>query len=302
MMGSLDDAEDLVQETYVRAWRAYGGFERRSSLRTWLYRIATNVCLTALQSRGRRSLPSGVTAPSPYPYAPAATQPPEVAWLQPIPDALVGPPSDDPAAVAEARAGLRLALIAALQYLPPRQRAALILCEVLDWPAAEAAEALGTSTPAVKSILQRARARLREVAPAAEDVVEPTTPEVRSQLETYIRAFESSDVDVLARALVSDAAIELIPSGTWFSGITTCVPFLAAEAIGAQGDWRMLATVANGQPAVAAYFRDSAGAHRAWGVAALTCGGDGIARITVFGDPQLVAKFGFPDSLARPTP
>jgi RNA polymerase sigma-70 factor (ECF subfamily) len=297
MMGSLDDAEDLVQDTCLRAWRAYGGFERRSSLRTWLYRIATNVCLTALQHRGRRSLPSGVAAPSPYPYVPAATEPPEVAWLQPIPDALAGPPSDDPAAVAEAQAGLRLALIAALQYLPPRQRAALILCEVLDWPAAEAAEALGTSTPALKSILQRARARLREVAPAVEDVVEPTAPEVRSLLETYINAFESSDVDVLAHALVSDAAIELIPTRTWFSGITTCVPFLAAEAMGARGDWRMLVTGANDQPAVAAYFRDSAGVHQAWGVAVLTCRRDGIARITVFGDPQLVGKFAFPTSL-----
>ena len=299
MMGSLDDAEDLVQETYVRAWRHYRRFEGRSSMRTWLYRIATNVCLTALHGRARRSLPSGLGRPSAYPPLTAATETADVAWLQPMPDAMVGPPSDDPQAVAESRASLRLALIAALQYLPPRQRAALLLCEVLDWPAAEAAEALGTSTAAVKSTLQRARARLRQVAPAWEDVVEPAAPDVQSLLDTYVSAFETADVQMLARVLQADVAIEVIPSRTWFSGIGTCVPFLAAEAMFSPGDWRLLPTIANGELAAAAYLRDVGGARRAYGLAVLTCGRGGIQRITVFGDPAWVLKAGFPPTLQR---
>ncbi len=298
MMGSLDDAEDLVQETYVRAWRAAGAFDGRSSVRTWLYRIAINVCLTALHQRARRTLPSGLGSPSAYPPISAATESPDVAWLQPMPDAMVGPLSDDPQSVAESRATLRLALIAALQYLPPRQRATLILCEVLDWPAAEAAEALGTTTVAVKSTPQRARARLRDVAPDWEDVVEPVAPEVKSLLETYISTFESSDVQMLERVLAADAAIEVIPSRTWFSGRSTCVPLLAAEAMFSSGDWRMLPIMANGQPAAVAYLREaSLQTHRAYGLAVQTCRPGGTARITVFTDPELVVKAGFPDVL-----
>src|SRR3569833_155193 len=162
MMGSLDDAEDVLQDAYLRAWRAYGDFEGRSSLRTWLYRIATNACLTALQRRSRRLLPSGLTAPSDYPPDTDIPQYPRVAWLQPIPDSMVGPASDDPALIAESRAGLRLALIAALQYLAPRQRAALILCEVLDWPAAFSAGGGGAAGAAGGGGRRRARARRRE--------------------------------------------------------------------------------------------------------------------------------------------
>jgi RNA polymerase sigma-70 factor (ECF subfamily) len=221
-----------------------------------------------------------------------------VVWLQPIPDALAGPASDNPAAVVERRTDLRLALIAGLQHLPPRQRAVLILRDVLGWPAAEVAEALEISTAAVKSVLQRARARIREVAPAPEDAAEPTAPEVRSLLDTYMAAFESSDVRVLERVLRADAAIEMAPSPTWFSGLATCVRFLAASgAMGAAGDWRMLPTSANGQPAAAAYLRGSAGVHRAYGVALLTTSASRIARITVFAEPRLVERFGFPPSL-----
>src|SRR5882757_1258013 len=159
MLGAADEAEDLVQETYLRAWRAYGDFEGRSSLRTWLYRIATNACLTALEQRGRRALPSGLGSPAGDPDAPPAPAEPGLAWLQPIPDALVTSGSQDPAAIVTAREGLRLALIASLQYLPPRQRAVLLLREVLGVPASEVADMLGTSAAAVKSMLQRARAR-----------------------------------------------------------------------------------------------------------------------------------------------
>ena len=167
MLGSIQDAEDLVQETYLRAWRSYGGFEGRSSVRTWLYQIATNRCLTELAKHSRRMLPSGLCDPEPDPGANLEAAGTEVNWLQPVPDAMVTPDSADPAAIVAAREGLRLALIASLQYLPPRQRAVLVLRDVLAFPATEVAVMLGTTTASVKSALQRARARLEELAPAA---------------------------------------------------------------------------------------------------------------------------------------
>src|SRR5579885_1312591 len=159
MLGSVHDAEDLVQETYLRAWRSYGGFEGRASVRTWLYRIATNVCLTAIERRGRRPLPSGLGGPTDDPEAHLAVAS-EVPWLQPLPSALLAGTYEDPAAVAAARAGIRLAFVAALQHLSARQRAVLILRDVLEWPAAEVADLLGTTTTAVNSALRRARAQL----------------------------------------------------------------------------------------------------------------------------------------------
>jgi RNA polymerase sigma-70 factor (ECF subfamily) len=293
MLGSPEEAEDLVQETYLRAWRSYAGFEGRSSLRVWLYRIATNACLTALEQRGRRALPSGLGAPSDDPAGPPVIAGPEVSWLEPIPDALVTGPAEDPAAIAVARESLRLGLIACLQYLPARQRAVLILRDVLAFPAAEVAAMLGTSTVAVKSALQRARARLEQVAPTAEEVSEPAEPEVRALLEAYIAAFENADPAALERVLRKDAALEPVGSLTWFSGRDTCLRYVT-QFLGAPGDWRMIATTANGQPAVVAYLRGPDGTHRAFGLAVLTATGTGISRIVVFGDPGLVTRFGFP--------
>jgi RNA polymerase sigma-70 factor (ECF subfamily) len=294
MLGSADEAEDLVQETYLRAWRSYGTFEGRSSLRAWLYRIATNACLTALEQRGRRALPSGLGGPADDPDAPPAAAEPDVAWLQPIPDALVTPESQEPAAIVAARESLRLALTASLQYLPARQRAVLLLREVLAFPAAEVATMLGISTAAVKSTLQRARARLEEVAPAPDRVVEPTEPRARELLGQYIAGFENADTAALERALRTDAAIEMVGTRTWFSGRATCLRYLG-HVIGSPGDWLMTPTLANGQPAAAAYYRDGDGTHHALGVAILTVTPAGIARITVFGGgPDLVAKFGLP--------
>ena len=293
MIGSPDEAEDLVQETYLRAWRSYAGFEGRSSLRVWLYRIATNACLTALEQRGRRALPSGLGAPSDDPAGPPVIAGPEVSWLEPIPDALVTGPAEDPAAIAVARESLRLGLIACLQYLPARQRAVLILRDVLAFPAAEVAAMLGTTTVAVKSTLQRARARLEQVAPTAEEVSEPAEPEVRALLEAYIAAFENADPAALERVLRKDAALEPVGSLTWFSGRDTCLRYVT-QFLGAPGDWRMTATTANGQPAAVAYLRGPDGTHRAFGLAVLTATGTGIARIVVFGDPGLVTRFGFP--------
>src|SRR6202453_4978429 len=289
MLGSADEAEDVVQETYLRAWRSYDTFEGRASVRTWLYRIATNACLTALEQRGRRALPSGLGGPADDPDAPAATAEPGTAWLGPVPDALVTPESADPGAIVAEREWLRLALIASLQYLPARQRAVLLLREVLGFPAVEVASMLGTSTTAVKSTLQRARARLDEVGPEPERIIEPTEPRALELLGQYIAGFENADTTALEKALRADAAIEMVGTRTWFSGRTTCLRYLG-HVIGSPGDWRMAPTLANGQPAAIARYRDSA-----YGLGILTVTPAGIARITVFGGgPDLAAKFGFP--------
>ena len=169
MLGSAEEAEDLVQETYLRAWRSYDGFEGRSSVRTWLYRIATNVCLTAIERRGRRPLPSGLGGPSQDPEVPLAAGP-EVPWLQPFPGAAPAADGADPAAVTASRAGIRLAFVAALQYLSARERAVLIVRDVLEFPAAEAAGLLGTTTTAVNSGLRRARAQIAQAVPAEDEI------------------------------------------------------------------------------------------------------------------------------------
>jgi RNA polymerase sigma-70 factor (ECF subfamily) len=294
MLGSADEAEDLVQETYLRAWRSYETFESRSSPRTWLYRIATNACLTALEQQGRRALPSGLGGPASDPDAQPVAAEPGLMWLDPIPDTLVTPDSADPATIVTRHESLRLALIASLQYLSARQRAVLVLREVLGFPAAEVAAMLGTSTAAVKSTLQRARARLEDVDPEPDRVIEPTEPRARELLGQYIAGFENADITALEKALRTDAAIEMIGSRTWFSGRVTCLRYLA-HVLGSPGDWLMTPTVANGQPAAATYHRGADGAYHAFGLGLLTVTPAGIARITVFGGgPGLVAKCGLP--------
>jgi RNA polymerase sigma-70 factor (ECF subfamily) len=292
MLGSVADAEDLVQETYLRAWRSYRGFEGRSSVRTWLYQIATNACLTDLQRRGRRPLPSGLGGPGEDPEVPLAPARSDIAWLQPIPDALVTPESRDPAVIVASRESLRLALIASLQYLLPRQRAVLILRDVLAFPAAEVAELLGTTTVAVKSTLQRARARLERVAPAADQVTEPAEPERRALLDRYIAAFENAEPAALEQLLRQDATLELPPSPAWFAGGDAVAQ--AVSGLGSPGEWRMIPTSANGQPAAAAYRRGGDGTYGAYGIVVLTVTTTGIAQIVVFGDPGLFPAFGLP--------
>src|SRR5215472_8115145 len=218
MLGSIEEAEDLVQETYLRAWRSYDGFEGRSSMRTWLYRIATNVCLTAIERRGRRPLPSGLGAPAEDPRAPVVAAP-EVPWLQPVPDALLATPATaDPAAVTVSRAGIRLAFVAALQYLSARQRAMLILRDVLEWSAAEVADLLDTTTTAVNSGLRRARAQLAAALPPEDELAEPADPRQRALLDRFAAAFERADVNALAELLREDVALEMPPLLTWFTG------------------------------------------------------------------------------------
>jgi len=296
LLGSFQDAEDLVQETYLRAWRSYGGFEGRSSVRTWLYQIATNRCLTELAGRGRRVLPSGLGGPDPDPAARPEPAGAAVDWLQPAPDARLTPEPADPAAIVAARSGLRLALIASLQYLPPQQRAVLVLRDVLAFPAADVAAMLGTTTAAVKSALQRARARLGDLALTADQITEPDAPQARALLDQYIAAFEHADAAALERLLTADAAIEATPLRTWFAGRATCLPFLRDQLLGSPGHWRMLPTSANGLPAAAAFTRDAAGSYQPYGICVLTVSAAGISRITSFGDPGLVAVFGFGDS------
>jgi RNA polymerase sigma-70 factor, ECF subfamily len=298
MLGSADEAQDLVQETYLRAWRSYDTFEGRASLRTWLHRIATNACLNALEQRGRRVLPAGLGGPAEDPDAPPGSADPEVAWLGPVPDALLTPETHDPAMISTARDSVRLALVAALQYLPARQRAVLLLREVLGFSAAEVAVMVGVSTAAVKSALQRARARLDEVAPSPESLTEPADPHARDLLRQYIAGFENADMTALEKALRTDAAIELVGTRTWFSGKATCLRYLA-HVVGSPGDWLMTPTAANGQPAAATYYRVDDRGHQALGVAVLTATPTGVSRITVFpGGPGLVAAFGLP---ATPT-
>jgi RNA polymerase sigma-70 factor (TIGR02960 family) len=291
ILGSIHDAEDLVQETYLRAWRGYGDFEGRSSVRRWLYKIATMACLTALQTRARRPLPSGLGAPSDDHQAAVAPREPSVAWLQPAPDTLFG--ADDPAAIAARKAGVRLAFIAALQLLPARQRAVLTLRDVLAFRTAEVAEMLDTTPAAVDSALRRARAHLSEAGPAEEDLAEPDEQAQRVLLDAYVDAFTRADADALARLLRADVEMEMPPIPTWFTGHQAVTGFLA-DRILHPGLWRLAPSRANGQPALVIYKRDGDGQYHAYGVQVLTLIGSRIARITAFNDPSLVVTFGFP--------
>jgi RNA polymerase sigma-70 factor (ECF subfamily) len=300
MVGSAHDAEDLVQETYLRAWRSYAAFEGRASIRSWLYKIATNVCLTALEPRRIRVLPTGLSGPYGGPDRPPShVTPGEVSWLEPLPDRWIAPAADDPAAVVVARESLRLALIASLQHLPARQRAILILREVLAFSAAETADILGTTTAAVKSGLQRARARLDELGPEPDELLEPTDPRARALLDGYVAAFERSDARLLEQVLRSDATLEATPFRDWQAGRGQCIHMLDAYVLGAPGKWQMIATAANGQPAAVVYCRDAHGALQADGVVVLAPTAAGISRVIAFHhDPALVVMFGFPDVLA----
>ena len=297
MLGSVHDAEDQVQETLVRAWRGYGDFEGRASLRTWLYRIATNACLRALENRQRRPLPSGLGAPEDSLDARPVAERSDIAWLQPIPDALVTPDSADPAVAVASRASMRLALIAALQYLPPRQRAVLLLRDVLGWRAAEVADLLGTTRTAVNSVLQRARTQLQEVSPAQDEMHEPTDTEQRALLDRYATAFENADVTALMQLLETDAVFEMPPQPMWFAGRDPIVQFLGSAVLRVPGRFRMIPTVANGQPALVGYLRGADGRHHAHAVQVLTFAGSSISHIVSFNDPELVTTFGFPPVL-----
>ena len=293
MLGSVHDAEDLVQETMLRAWRAYDRFEGRSTVRTWLYRIATSACLTALESRGRRPLPTGLGGPSETGGQPLEVRD-EVPWLEPMPsDASDGA---DPAAIIAARESMRLAFIAALQHLPGRQRAVLILRDVLAWRAAEVAELLDTTTAAVNSALQRARAQLGEVAPTPDDVTEPTEEDKRALLARYVAAFERKDVEAIVALLAKDAVWEMPPFTTWFLGRDEVARHLTGQCPGGPGDFRFVPTEANGEPALGMYLRGDDGVFRPFTLQAFTVRGGEFTHVVSFFDLSLFDTFGLPSS------
>jgi RNA polymerase sigma-70 factor (ECF subfamily) len=291
MLGSVEEAEDVVQETYLSAWRAFDSYQARASLRTWLYRIATRACLKALERGTRRPLPSGLGGPSDYPYGEVPRQP-EIAWLRPIPDPVDRRP-DDPAETVESRQSLRLAFVAALQHLAPRQRAVLILRDVLAWRTTEVADLIGTTDAAVNSALQRARAQLKRVSPSEDTLVEPTEARQRELLDSYAEAFQSADIDTLTRLLTRDAVWEMPPIPVWFTGADTIIRFLAARVL-APGRFRLLPTMANGQPAFGVYLRDAGGVHRPHALQVLGLAPTGIARVVTFHNPELIAAFALP--------
>jgi RNA polymerase sigma-70 factor (ECF subfamily) len=296
MTGSADEAEDLVQETYLRAWRSQAGFEGRSSERTWLYRIATNVCLTALDRRARRPLPSGLGSPQDDPAVPLGPDG-DVPWLRPLPDPRLAAAGADPASVTAARAGIRLAFVAALQYLSARQRAMLILRDVLEWPAADVAELLGTTTTAVNSGLRRARAQLAQAGPVEDELSEPTGAELRTALARFSAAFENADVGLLAELLRKDAVLEMPPMRGWFAGRDAVTRFFSGVSqFAGPGGFRLIPVAANGQPAFAVYGRDGE-AFRLHGLTVLSVTPTGIARIVSFLDPDLAPSFGLPREL-----
>jgi RNA polymerase sigma-70 factor (ECF subfamily) len=293
MLGSVHDAEDLVQETYLRAWRSIERFEGRSSVRTWLYRIATNACLTALEQKSRRPLPSGLGPPERDARQPLAARQPEVPWLEPLPDALIAP---DPGAVIVSRNTVRLAFVAALQHLPPRQRAVLILRDVLAWSAAEVAALLETSTAAVNSALQRARAQIADVMPAEDTTVEPSDADRRALLTRLVTTLEAGDVTSFVHLLREDAALEMPPVPTWFAGRDAVARFYADHLLDDPSVWRFTPTGANGQPAIAMYRDEGDGVYRAHNLQVLTLVGDRIAGVVAFRIPELFAAFGLPSA------
>jgi RNA polymerase sigma-70 factor (ECF subfamily) len=306
MLGSFDEAEDLVQETFLRAWKHRDGFAGRATFRAWLYRIATNACLDVLGGRGRRVLPHHVAPPS----DPAHPRPPrtDIAWLQPFPDRLWEPPAPSdaqPDAVVVARETMELAFLAAIQHLPPRQRAVLILRDVLGWPAKQTADLLEGSVASVHNALRRARATLKEHLPARRldwaPSTEPTARE-RAVLRRYMDAVGRADLAEVAELLAEDVRATMPPYPMWFQGRAAVVGSLAAswdvDSPAYVGRFRLLPTGANGQPSVAGYLRaPGTDTYRATAISVLRIEHDRITEMTAFHDPTLFTAFALPTVL-----
>ena len=294
MLGSVFEADDAVQETMVRAWRSIEGFEGRSSLRSWVYRIATNVCLDMLRGRKRRALAMDLGPAGTADSFLGATRP-EDAWLTPMPDARVLPEDGDPAEVAESRETVRLAFVTALQHLPARQRAVLILREVLRWQATEVAELLDTSVASVNSSLQRARATLasRDLAASHSS---PVSADQQAVLDRYVDAFERYDIPLLVSLLRDDAIMTMPPYDFWLQGPVEMGRWFLGEGIVCRGS-RLVATAANGCGAFGSYHPDPEGGHRPWAVQVVEISGDRIVGHHNFLDTALFAAFGLPAHL-----
>ena len=298
MLGSPFEAEDAVQETLIRAWRSFDRFEGRAALRSWLYRIATNVCLDMLNGRERRARPMDL-GPAWNPDGPIGRTLPEVTWIEPVPDGLVVPAEGDPADVAVARETIRLAFVAALQHLPPRQRAVLILCEVLRWKAKEVAELLETSVPSVNSALQRARATLEASGLSSTDPAPPIDESERQLLARYVDAFERYDMDALTSLIQEDATQSMPPYELWLSGREDILRWWVGPGAGCRGS-RVLPTVAaNGSPAFGQYKPSASGSgFDPWALQVLEIADGRIVEFTFFLDTErLFPLFGLPARL-----
>jgi RNA polymerase sigma-70 factor (ECF subfamily) len=295
MLGSPSEAEDAVQDTMVRAWRSLDRFEGRAALRSWLYRIATNVCLDMLDGRKRRALPMDLGAAQ-HPTSVLDGGLPEVTWIEPIPDGLAVPADGDPAEVAVARETIRLAFVAALQHLPPRQRAVLILCEVLRWKAAEVATLLDTSVASVNSALQRARATLA----AADVTVAGTTPSVDAAdaelLERYVAAFQGYDMEALTSLIHEDATQSMPPFALWLSGRDHILEWWVGQGGGCRGSKVIPTISANGSPAFGQYKPNDAGdGYVPWALQVIEIEDGKVVEFTFFLDTETVFPlFGLP--------
>jgi RNA polymerase sigma-70 factor (ECF subfamily) len=293
MLGSAFDADDAVQETLVKAWQAADRFEGRSSVRSWLYRIATNVCLDSLRSRKRRALPMDLSQP-----VPATTHPgeafPEATWIEPILEGDVVPANADPAARAVYQDTIRLAFIAALQHLPPRQRAVLILREVLAWQASEVAELLDTTVASVNSALQRARATLG--ATDLEAPPGPLTDQDRALLSRYVTAFEAYDIPSLVALLHEDASISMPPLALWLKGREDLEAWYLGWGIGCKGS-RLVPITVSGCVGFGQYRAKEGGGHEPWSIQVLEMSAGQVVHVHHFLDTALFARFGLPESL-----
>src|SRR5438034_3072329 len=282
MLGSPFEAEDAVQETLLRAWRGLDRFEGRAALRSWLYRIATNVCFDMLNARERRARPMDL-GPAREPVESNLNALPEVTWIEPIPDRLVAPESD-PAELAVAHETIRLAFVAALQHLPPRQRAVLILCEVLRWKASEVAELLETSVPSVNSALQRARATLDSASVTPADRLAELDEAGRELLDRYVHAFEAYDMSALTSLIHEDATQSMPPFDLWLSGREDIFTWWLGPGIGCRGS-RVIPTVAaNGSPAFGQYKPSPEGGYEPWALQVLEVENGKIVELTFFLD------------------
>jgi RNA polymerase sigma-70 factor (ECF subfamily) len=297
MLGSTFEAEDAVQETMVRAWRSLDRFEGRSSLRSWLHRIATNVCLDMLNGSQRRARPMDLAEPKTA-DGPLGNTLPEATWIQPMPDSSILPESDDPADLVVERDSIRLAFVAALQHLPPRQRAVLILREVLRWKATEVADLLETTVVSVNSALQRARTTLGEVDLTTSDPLQPDDEEQRKLLARYVDAFERYDLDSLTAILHEDATLSMPPYALWLRGHADIRAWFLGMGIGCRGS-RLIPTQANGSPAFGQYRPSSSGeGHDPWALQVIEISGGQVVGLNAFLDTaSLFPLFGLPSHL-----
>jgi len=292
MLASPFEADDAVQETFIRAWRAYDRFEGRSTLRSWLYRIATNVCLDMLRSVERRARPMDL-GPAREPVLANLNELPEPTWLEPIPERLVVAEGGDPAETAVVRDSVRLAFVAALQHLPPRQRASLILCEVLQWQASEVAELLDTSVASVNSALQRARATLQAAKPAPADAA--LSDANRELLDRYVKAFEAYDMNALTALIHEDAVQSMPPYDMWLAGRDDIFTWWLGPGIGCKGS-RVIPTMsANGLPTFGQYKPSPDGGYTPWALQVLDVRDGKIGELTFFlATETLFPLFGLP--------